>query len=156
MCIIDSYYLCLFHMHPDSRAATRTRPDSYSPRAFVSSHSRKLAKTQQLAQSSWRNRSWVLYISTTIGCAENHYIGKMISQHYIVCDDDTWLSNYYHTVYMQLVHLCKDTWWLLKWLYLCYIRMFHVKHRTATARFLWRISCHPAVMNCHRYLYKQQ
>ena len=40
------YYLCLFHSHPDSRAATRTRPDSYSPRAFVSSHSHKLAKAQ--------------------------------------------------------------------------------------------------------------
>ena len=39
-------YLCLFHSHPDSSAATRTRPDSYSPRAFVSSHSRKLANAQ--------------------------------------------------------------------------------------------------------------
>ena len=40
------YYLYLFHSHPDSSAATRTRPDSYSSRAFVSSHSRKLAKAQ--------------------------------------------------------------------------------------------------------------
>ena len=40
------YYLCLFHTHPDSSAATRTRLDSYSPRAFVSSHSRKPANTQ--------------------------------------------------------------------------------------------------------------
>ena len=89
---------------------------------------RQSARWQQLAQSSWRNQSWVLRISTATGCAENHYIGKMTSQHYIVCDDDTWLSNYYHTIYMWLVHLCKDTWWRI-WLYLCYIRMFHVKHR---------------------------
>ena len=40
------YYLCLFHSHPDSSAATRTRLDSYLPRAFVSSHSRKLANAQ--------------------------------------------------------------------------------------------------------------
>ena len=31
---------------PDNSAATRTRPDSYSSRAFVSSHSRKLANAQ--------------------------------------------------------------------------------------------------------------
>ena len=37
---------CLLYAHPDSSAATRTRPDSYSPRAFVSSHSRKLANAQ--------------------------------------------------------------------------------------------------------------
>ena len=116
---------------------------------------RQSARWQQLAQSSWRNQSWVLRISTATGCAENHYIGKMISQHYIVCDDDTWLSNYYHTIYMWLVHLCKDTWWRI-WLYLCYIRMFHVKHWIAAARFLWWISCHTAAVNCIRYLYKQQ
>ena len=37
---------CLLYAHPDSSAATRTRPDSYSSRAFVSSHSRKLANAQ--------------------------------------------------------------------------------------------------------------
>ena len=37
---------CLLYAHPDSSAATRTRPDSYSLRAFVSSHSRKLANAQ--------------------------------------------------------------------------------------------------------------
>ena len=37
---------CLLYAHPGSSAATRTRPDSYSPRAFVSSHSRKLANAQ--------------------------------------------------------------------------------------------------------------
>ena len=37
---------CLLYAHPDSSAATRTRPDSYSPRAFVSSHSHKLANAQ--------------------------------------------------------------------------------------------------------------
>ena len=116
---------------------------------------RQSARWQQLAQPSWRNQSWVLRISTATGCAENHDIGKMISQHYIVCDDDTWLSNYYHTICMQLVHLCKDIWWRI-WLYLCYIRMFHVKHWIAAARFLWWISCHPAAVNCIRYLYKQQ
>ena len=37
---------CLLYAHPDSSAATRTRPDSYSSRAFVSSHSRKLANAK--------------------------------------------------------------------------------------------------------------
>ena len=37
---------CLLYAHPDSSAATRTRSDSYSPCAFVSSHSRKLANAQ--------------------------------------------------------------------------------------------------------------
>ena len=37
---------CLLYAHPDSSAATRTRTDSYSLRAFVSSHSRKLANAQ--------------------------------------------------------------------------------------------------------------
>ena len=35
---------------------------------------RQSARWQQLAQSSWRNQSWVLRISTATGCAENHYI----------------------------------------------------------------------------------
>ena len=35
---------------------------------------RQSTRWQQLAQSSWRNQCWVLRISTTIGCAENHYI----------------------------------------------------------------------------------
>ena len=87
---------CLLYAHPDSSAATRTRPDSYSPRAFVSSHSRKLANAQ--TERSVAATSAVLvteselsstYQHCSTGCAENHYIGKMISQHYIVCDDDT-------------------------------------------------------------------
>ena len=36
----------MLYAHPDSSATTRTRPDSYLSRAFVSSHSRKLANAQ--------------------------------------------------------------------------------------------------------------
>ena len=35
---------------------------------------RQSARWQQLAQSSWRNQSWVLRISTATGCTENRYI----------------------------------------------------------------------------------
>ena len=35
---------------------------------------RQSTRWQQLAQSSWRNRSWVLRSSTATGCAENRYI----------------------------------------------------------------------------------
>ena len=59
------YYLCLFHMHPDSRAATRTRPDSYSLRAFVSSHSRKLANAQ--TERSLAATSAVLVTESKLG-----------------------------------------------------------------------------------------
>ena len=35
---------------------------------------RQSVRWQQLAQSSWRNQSWVLRISTAVGCTENRYI----------------------------------------------------------------------------------
>ena len=135
------YYICLFHSHPDSSAATRTRPDSYSSRAFVSSHSRKLANAQ--TERSVAATSAVLVTESELSstyqhCRWMHWESLYQVQWFhkiTVCDDDTWLSNYYHTIYMQLVHLCKDTWWRI-WLYLCYIRMFHVKHWIAAARFL--------------------
>ena len=105
---------CLLYAHPDSSAATRTRPDSYSPRAFVSSHSRKLANAQ--TERSVVATSAVLVTESELSSMYQHcywmhwepLYHKMISQHYTVYDDDTWLSNYYHTIYIWRVHLCKE------------------------------------------------
>ena len=71
---------CLLYAHPDSSAATRTRPDSYSSRAFVSSHSRKLANAQ--TERSVAATSAVLVTESKLGSgylfcyvtAENLYI----------------------------------------------------------------------------------
>ena len=71
---------CLLYAHPDSSAATRTRPDSYSLRAFVSSHSRKLANAQ--TERSEAATSTVLVTESKLGSgylfcymtAENLYI----------------------------------------------------------------------------------
>ena len=64
------YYLCLFYAHPDSSAATRTRPDSYSPRAFVSSHSRKLANAQ--TERSVAATSTVLVTESVLSSTYQH------------------------------------------------------------------------------------
>ena len=56
---------CLLYAHPDSSAATRTRPDSYSSRAFVSSHSRKLANAQ--TERSVAATSTVLVTESELG-----------------------------------------------------------------------------------------
>mgnify|MGYP004578325909 FL=1 len=65
------YYICLFHSHPDSSAATRTRPDSYSSRAFVSSHSRKLANAQ--TERSVAATSTVLVTESKLSSTYQHY-----------------------------------------------------------------------------------
>ena len=62
---------CLLYAHPDSSAATRTRPDSYSPRAFVSSHSRKLANAQ--TERSVAATSTVLVTESELSSIYQHY-----------------------------------------------------------------------------------
>ena len=89
------YYLCLFHMHPDSSAATRTRPDSYSPRAFVSSHSRKLANAQ--TERSVAATSTVLVTESVLSSAYQHCYWMFLSRSPIATTDsrtriDSYLS----------------------------------------------------------------
>ena len=89
------YYLCLFHSHPDSRAATRTRPDSYSPRAFVSSHSRKLANAQ--TEHSVAATSAVLVTESVLSSAYQHCYWMFLSRSPIATTDsrtriDSYLS----------------------------------------------------------------
>ena len=64
------YYLCLFHSHPDSSAATRTRLDSYLPRAFVSSHSRKFVNVQ--TENSVAATSAVLVTESELSSTYQH------------------------------------------------------------------------------------
>jgi len=87
------YYLCLFHMHPDSSAATRTRPDSYSSRAFVSSHSRKLAQTERSVAAT----STVLVTESVLSSAYQHCYWMFLSRSPIATTDsrtriDSYLS----------------------------------------------------------------
>ena len=89
------YYLCLFHMHPDSSAATRTRPDSYSSRAFVSSHSRKLANAQ--TERSVAATSTVLVTESVLSSAYQHCYWMFLSRSPIATTDsrtriDSYLS----------------------------------------------------------------
>ena len=79
------YYLCLFHMHPDSSAATRTRPDSYSSRAFVSSHSRKLANAQ--TERSVAATSAVLVTESELGSTYQHCYWMFLSRSPIATTD---------------------------------------------------------------------
>ena len=62
---------CLLYAHPDSSAATRTRPDSYSSRAFVSSHSRKLANAQ--TEHSLAATSAVFVTESELSSTYQHY-----------------------------------------------------------------------------------
>ena len=89
------YYLCLFHMHPDSSAATRTRPDSYSSRTFVSSHSRKLANAQ--TERSVAATSTVLVTESVLSSAYQHCYWMFLSRSPIATTDsrtriDSYLS----------------------------------------------------------------
>ena len=79
------YYLCLFHAHPDSRATTRTRPDSYSPRAFVSSHSRKLANAQ--TERSVAATSAVLVTESELSSTYQHCYWMFLSRRPIATTD---------------------------------------------------------------------
>ena len=151
----------LLSRSPIATTDSRTRLDSYSSRAFVSSHSRKLANAQ--TERSVAATSAVLVTESELSSTYQHYYWMRWESLYRKNDFITlyrvqrWyliiqLLSYY--LYLACIFM-QGTWWL-KWLYLCYIRMFHVKHRTATAWFLWRTSCHPVVVNYLRYLYKQQ
>ena len=79
------YYLCLFHMHPDNSAATRTRPDPYSSRAFVSSHSRKLANAQ--TERSVAATSTVLVTESVLSSAYQHCYWMFLSRSPIATTD---------------------------------------------------------------------
>ena len=79
------YYLCLFHSHPDSSAATRTRPDSYSSRAFVSSHSHKLANAQ--TERSVAATSAVLVTKSELGSTYQHCYWMFLSRSLIATTD---------------------------------------------------------------------
>ena len=89
------YYLCLFHSHPDSSAATRTRPDSYSSRAFVSSHSRKLANAQ--TEHSVAATSTALVTESVLSSTYQHCYWMFLSRSPIATTDsrtriDSYLS----------------------------------------------------------------
>ena len=89
------YYLCLFHSHPDSSAAMRTRPDSYSLRAFVSSHSRKLANAQ--TEHSVAATSAVLVTESVLSSTYQHCYWMFLSRSPIATTDsrtriDSYLS----------------------------------------------------------------
>ena len=79
------YYLCLFHMHPDNSAATRTRPDPYSSRAFVSSHSRKLTNAQ--TERSVAATSTVLVTESVLSSAYQHCYWMFLSRSPIATTD---------------------------------------------------------------------
>ena len=81
----------MLYAHPDSSAATRTRPDSYSSRASVISHSRKLANAQ--TERSVAATSTVLVTESVLSSTYQHcYLdalriaisGAMIPQDYPV------------------------------------------------------------------------
>ena len=98
------YYLCLFHSHPDSSAATRTRPDSYSPRAFVSSHSRKLANAQ--TERSVAATSTVLVTESVLSSAYQHCYWMFLSRSPIATTDsrtriDSYLSRAFVSIHSR-------------------------------------------------------
>ena len=82
-------------MHPDSSAATRTRPDSYSSRAFVSSHSRKLANAQ--TERSVAATSTALVTESVLSSTYQHCYWMFLSRSPIATTDsrtriDSYLS----------------------------------------------------------------
>ena len=86
---------CLLYAHPDSSAATRTRPDSYSPRAFVSSHSHKLANAQ--TERSVAATSAVLVTESELSSTYQHCYWMFLSRSPIATTDsrtriDSYLS----------------------------------------------------------------
>ena len=86
---------CLLYAHPDSSAATRTRPDSYSPRAFVSSHSRKLANAQ--TERSVAATSTALVTESVLSSTYQHCYWMFLSRSPIATTDsrtriDSYLS----------------------------------------------------------------
>ena len=86
---------CLLYAHPDSSAATRTRPDSYSPRAFVSSHSHKLANAQ--TERSVAATSTALVTESVLSSTYQHCYWMFLSRSPIATTDsrtriDSYLS----------------------------------------------------------------
>ena len=86
---------CLLYAHPDSSAATRTRPDSYSPRAFVSGHSRKLANAQ--TERSVAATSTALVTESVLSSTYQHCYWMFLSRSPIATTDsrtriDSYLS----------------------------------------------------------------
>ena len=85
----------MLYAHPDSSAATRTRPDSYSSRAFVSSHSRKLANAQ--TERSVAATSAVLVTESVLSSTYQHCYWMFLSRSPIATTDsrtriDSYLS----------------------------------------------------------------
>ena len=76
---------CLLYAHPDSSAATRTRTDSYSLRAFVSSHSRKLANAQ--TEHSVVATSAVLVTESELSSTYQHCYWMFLSRRPIATTD---------------------------------------------------------------------
>ena len=84
---------CLLYAHPDSSAATRTRPDSYSSRAFVSSHSRKLANAQ--TERSVAATSTALVTESVLSSTYQHCYWMFLSRSPIATTDSrTRLDSY--------------------------------------------------------------
>ena len=86
---------CLLYAHPDSSAATRTRTDSYSLRAFVSSHSHKLANAQ--TERSVAATSTALVTESVLSSTYQHCYWMFLSRSPIATTDsrtriDSYLS----------------------------------------------------------------
>ena len=104
----------LLSRSPIATTDSRTRPDSYSSRASVSSHSRKLANAQ--TERSVAATSTVLVTESVLSSTYQHcYWMRWESLYQVqwfhkttVCNHCIWWSNYYHTIYMQLVRIPDD------------------------------------------------
>ena len=111
---IQEYWRILLSRSPIATTDSRTRLDSYSSRAFVSSHSRKLANAQ--TERSVAATSTVLVTESELSSTYQHCYWMHWESLYqvqwfhkiTVCNHCTWWSNYYHTIYIQLAHLCKE------------------------------------------------
>ena len=83
--------LHILYAYPDSRAATRTHADSYSSRAYTSSHSRKLAAAQ--TERSVAATSTVLVTESVLSSTSQHC--------YWIC----WESQHQETKTTRLSHI---------------------------------------------------
>ena len=96
------YYLCLLYAHPDSSAATRTRPDSYSSRASVSSHSRKLANAQ--TERSVAATSTVLVTESVLSSTYQHCYWMLLSRSPIATTDSRTRIDFYSSRAFVISH----------------------------------------------------
>ncbi len=91
---------CLLYAHPDSSAATRTRPDSYSPRAFVSSHSHKLANAQ--TERSVAATSTALVTESVLSSTYQHCYWMFLSRSPIATTDSrTRIDSYFSRAFVS-------------------------------------------------------